>query len=224
MMSLGWFFRVGWDVFPLHGSASACKDVRFPRIVNQKIYGCGPAGVVDRSWSINGGAVERSAPPLMQVENPMVAGPVEAKLLSSMIASSKAISWHWAGMTNTHLWWLESNHVCRWSDSDAVQCQQAHEPLFLVTSTNSVAWSEPQQIVWIQKGSSEPRRFQVQSIRGLSVSDRRLCWSAWNDVENGVDIFCSDGFHLARTGDQLWPMDVEERLFFREGQTVFEVR
>ena len=55
--------------FPLHGGLPKLARMCVFRIVNQKIYGCGPAGIVDRSWSINGGAVERSAPPLMQVKN-----------------------------------------------------------------------------------------------------------------------------------------------------------
>ena len=224
-MSLGWLFLVGWEIFPLLGSASYCKDVRFPRIINQKVYGCGPAGLVDRSWSINGGPVERSVLPVFQAEiSSGVAGPVEPELLKNLIASSKAIPWHWAGMTSTHLWWMESDQVCHWSDGDVVQCQQAHEPLFMVTSDHSVAWSEPEQIVWIQEGTTETQTISVKSIRGLSLSEKRLCWSAWYDDESGVDIFCSDGFHLLRPGDQLWPMAVGDRLFFREGLTVFEVR
>ena len=223
-MSFGWLFLVGWDVFPLHGSASYCKDVRFPRIINGQIYGCGSAGIVDRSWSINGGPVERTDPPVFQPEHSsMMAGPVEQELLGKLVPSSKPIPWHWAAMTSTHLWWLETDRVCRWSAGGTAECQPAHEPLFLVTSSGSVAWSEPDQIVWLKEGT-EARLIRAQSIRGLSVSERRLCWSAWHDDENGVDIFCSDGFHLLRSGDQLWPMETEERLFFREGLTVFEVR
>jgi len=90
----------------------------------------------------------------------------------------------------------------------------------VVAEGEYVAWLTDNAVHLLNRKSGAHRQFEGQfnSNEGLSLSEGVLCWEGRED--SGLDIFCSDGLHLERPGDQRRPSRWRDWLLFHEGEDV----
>ena len=129
------------------------------------------------------------------------------------------IGWHPPVRVGDEIFWIEwsgsEQEIAVWNwKTNQRKSIQASEPLFLVASGHYLAWIERRNIVILDWNRKKERRITAQAQKGISLLDDRVCWS--EQGTNDFDIHCSDGFHLQRKGDQFWPIQLQDGLFFRE--------
>ena len=94
---------------------------------------------------------------------------------------------------------------------------KAHER-HVVADGNWVAWLTDDAVFLHNQETGQLQEFsgQVNSNERLSISNGIVCWEA--HTEEDIDIFCSDGLHLRRKGDQRRPSRWMDWLLFHEGE------
>jgi hypothetical protein len=125
--------------------------------------------------------------------------------------------------TGADVWALRGDVV-------AAIAQGAGDQRLVAGSNNYLWWVDGDAVVRREMSSGAQARFPAQTgfTAGLAVDPADgsvACWEDRRALETtGVDLWCSNGAHLDRPGDQRWPTMSNGYLLWREGEQVLTAR
>ena len=195
---------------PVHSGSNPCMDSEYPRMEGSLLVAC------DR---LRQPTVRIDPVTLQSTKEPPVPDATEiAPLVPPLLMGTRAamsdsgIAWVAAGPDGRReLWWQGTDSTL--PIALEVGAADPHHP---VSDGSRIAWVSAGAIKTMDPATGE--RSSIQTQTGFhsppSFDDGVLCWET--RAGNDVDIECSDGLKLERTGHQTRPVRTEHRLFFME--------
>jgi hypothetical protein len=108
--------------------------------------------------------------------------------------------------------------------------QGAGDQRLVAGSDNYLWWVDGDAVVRRDMGTGAEDRYPAQTgfTAGLAVDPADGSVACWEDRRalgtTGIDLWCSNGAHLERPGDQRWPTMSNGYLLWREGEQVLAAR
>jgi hypothetical protein len=142
------------------------------------------------------------------------------------IPGANPAPWYAPAVSGDRIYWVQRGDLKTGEDlwtyslsekrSWPVAQSDAHER-HVVAQGPYAAWLTDSSVHLFNTQNDEHRVFPgiVNSNEGLGLSDGVVCWEAHTPKD--IDIFCSDGLHLERPGDQRHPTRWKKWLLFHEG-------
>ena len=161
------------------------------------------------------------------------AGPVQARDAtdrSRRLVETSPVGWQPPVLAWPHVAWAarteDGDADLFWLDADAgtgptLLAGGPGDQHHVVSSESHLAWVEPGAVVVFEVASGAQRRIPADTgfSAPLSIWGDVVCWE--DRAGPDLDVRCSDGLHLARTGHQQWPARWQDRLVFREDNRVW---
>ena len=141
------------------------------------------------------------------------------------LSDSKPAPWYPPAINDHGLFWVElhdGQEEIHWRPHNTESQERfAAGPMPLrhvVGEGDHVAWMSDSAVFLKNLSTAEFQEFPavVHSNDSLTLSDGLVCFEALD--EHDLDIFCSNGFHLKRPGDQRRPSIWRDWLVFHEGR------
>ena len=139
----------------------------------------------------------------------------------SWTASANPRGWYPPALLGQQVIWVNDDgdggsDLMSWRPGESVEVYAGGdgEQRHVVSSKTHVAYLDSNQVVVRNQAAQITASYSAIVIDRLSIWEDNVCWSAWSTED--IDIFCSNGFHLARKGHQLWPSHSDKALVFQE--------
>ena len=195
---------------PIHGQYQACPNAAAPRVDQSGIIACDITGrssirIDPNSLALKTEQTQPDGPDTPALVPPAMMGTVPVVL-------NEGIAWVSSGLEGRReLWWLNSP-----SDLPIALDVGHTDPHHPVTDGVRIAWVSDGAIKTFDPETGERTRLEAETgfHSPPTFDNGTLCWEVRSDTD--VDILCSDGIHLKRTGHQTRPIRHGSKLFFYE--------
>lgn len=200
-----------------HQASNTCADHRYPRVIDGVLVACDKMRRTLLEVDLDAGRVTERPKP----HRPPVLDHLKPKQRAGTLSAETPAGLAWVThgpQDDADIWWAPSDQTPP-RPLDVGPGDQHHPVAF----GDWLAWVSFSDIkVW---NTATGERKKLIAGTGFNsppaLGDAIACWET--RAESDVDIVCSDGFELRRTGHQTNPQILGERLLFRERGVLLSV-